>query len=170
MGKGADFALQTIAESIDYCLANVPDSTVTLLLENTAGQGTNVGYRFEHLQTIIAKSAYSDRLGVCFDTCHAFAAGYDLVAEFAYNDTFKKFDDIIGLNRLKVFHLNDSKKAMASRVDRHHQLGQGFIGLEPFYRLVNDNRFAGLPMILETPGDDAHYAYEIKLLKDALKP
>jgi len=170
MGKGDDCALQTIAESLDYCIETVPDSTVMLLLENTAGQGTNVGYTFEHLETIIKRSSYPDRLGVCFDTCHAFTAGYDLIAEAAYNDTFKEFEDIIGLDRLRVFHLNDSKKTLGSRVDRHDQLGKGFIGLKPFYRLVNDDRFAELPMILETPGDDEHYTREITLLKDAIKP
>ncbi|MDO9548769.1 MAG: deoxyribonuclease IV [Candidatus Marinimicrobia bacterium] len=168
MGNGDSFALQTIAESLDYCIETVPDSTVTLLLENTAGQGTNVGYKFEHLETIIKQSSHPKRLGVCFDTCHAFSSGCELITESGYADTFKKFDDVIGLDRLKVFHLNDSKKALGSRVDRHHQLGEGFIGLEPFRRLVNDKRFAGLPMILETPGDDEHYAREIKLLKDAV--
>ena len=170
MGKGDDFALQTIAESLDYCIETVPDSTVMLLLENTAGQGTNVGYTFEHLRTIIDQSQYSNRLGVCLDTCHAFTSGYDLITEAVYNDTFKEFEDIIGLDRLKVFHLNDSKKTLGSRVDRHDQLGKGFIGLKPFYRLVNDERFAELPMILETPGDDEHYTNEIKLLKNAIKP
>ena len=169
MGNGDDFALQTIAESLDYCIETVPDSTVALLLENTAGQGTNVGYTFEQIDTIIQRSSYPDRLGVCFDTCHAFSSGYDLITESGYTDTFKQFDNVIGLDYLKVFHLNDSKKALGAHVDRHQQLGEGFIGMEPFYRLVNDDRFAELPMILETPGDDAHYAREIKLLKDAIK-
>lgn len=168
MGKGVDYALKTIAESLDYCIENVPDSTVMLLLENTAGQGTNVGYHFAHLDTIIRQSAHPERLGVCLDTCHAFAAGYNLAEEAGYRDTFKQFDDIIGLPRLKVFHLNDSKKPLGSRVDRHHQLGRGLIGWQAFYRLVNDERFSELPMILETPGNEAHYAKEIKLLKNRL--
>ena len=170
MGKGDEVALKTIAESLDYCMEAVPDSSTMLLLENTAGQGTNVGYTFEHLRTIIDQSQYSNRLGVCLDTCHAFTSGYDLITEAVYNDTFKEFEDIIGLDRLKVFHLNDSKKTLGSRVDRHDQLGKGFIGLKSFYRLVNDERFAELPMILETPGDDEHYTNEIKLLKNAIKP
>ncbi len=169
MGQGDDFALRVIAESLDYCIEQVTDSSVELLLENTAGQGTNVGYTFEHLRTIIDQCNYPDRLGVCLDTCHAFTAGYDIVDREAYQDTFQRFDDVIGLDRLKVFHLNDSKKALGSHVDRHHQIGEGFIGLEPFYRLINDDRFAKIPMILETPGDDEHYAREIKLLKDAIK-
>lgn len=169
MGKGDDAALQTIAESLDYCMEKVPGSDVSLLLEITAGQGTNVGYKFEHLRTIIDRSQYPSRLGVCFDTCHAFAAGYDIVNEAGYNETFQKFDDIIGLDRLKVFHLNDSKKPLGSRVDRHHRLGEGFMGWEVFYRLVNDERFANLPMILETPGDEEHYGGEIQLLKNACR-
>ena len=169
MGKGDDAGLQIITESLDYCIAEVPDSEVTLLLEITAGQGSNVGYKFEHLKYIIDHSSYPDRLGVCFDTCHAFAAGYNIVDEAGYNDTFQRFDDIIGLDRLKVFHLNDSKKPLGSRVDRHHQLGEGFMGLDVFYRLVSDERFANLPMILETPGDEEHYGGEIQLLKNACK-
>ncbi len=169
MGKGDDKALHTIAESLDYCIEKGPGSDVSLLLEITAGQGSNVGYKFEHLRTIIDRSQYPNRLGVCFDTCHAFAAGYDIVKDAGYNDTFQQFDDIIGMDHLKVFHLNDSKKPLGSRVDRHHQLGEGFMGLDIFYRLVNDERFANLPMILETPGDEEHYAREIQILKDARK-
>ena len=169
MGKGDDYALQAIAESLDDCIERVPDAPVTLCLENTAGQGSNVGYKFEHLRTIIDRSQHPDRLGICFDTCHAFAAGYDLIKETAYKITFQQFDDIIGLDRLKVFHLNDSKKALGSRVDRHHQLGEGLLGMKPFHRLVNDERFRNIPMILETPGNEEHYIKEIKLLKDAIK-
>jgi len=168
MGKGNDYALQIIAESLDHCLAKVPDSNVTILLEITAGQGTNVGFSFEQLQSIIDQCSYPERLGVCFDTCHAYAAGYDIVAESGYHDTFQKFDDIIGLAHLRVFHLNDSTKPLGSRIDRHSQIGEGFIGKEPFFRLINDERFAELPMILETPGDDEHYAREIQLLKEAI--
>ncbi|MCD6441870.1 MAG: deoxyribonuclease IV [Candidatus Marinimicrobia bacterium] len=169
MGKGDDAALQTIAESLDYCIEKVPGSDVSLLLEITAGQGTNVGYKFEHLRAIIDRSQHPARLGVCFDTCHAFAAGYNIVDEAGYNDTFQRFDEIIGLDRLRVFHLNDSKKPLGSRIDRHHRLGEGFMGWEVFYRLVNDERFANLPMILETPGDEEHYGEEIQLLKNACK-
>jgi deoxyribonuclease-4 len=168
MGKGDDYALQKIAESLDYCLVKVPNSTVTLLLEITAGQGTNVGFSFEQLQTILDQSSQPKRLGVCFDTCHAYAAGYDIITESGYRDTFKEFDDIIGLEHLRVFHLNDSTKSLGSRIDRHSQIGKGFIGVEPFIRLINDERFAELPMILETPGEDEHYAREIQLLKEAI--
>jgi len=170
MGKGVDYALKTIAESLDYCIEKVPDSPVTLLLENTAGQGTNVGYHFAQLDAIIRQSAHPDRLGVCFDTCHAFAAGYNLAEESGYQDTFRQFDDIIGIQRLQVFHLNDSKKPLGSHIDRHHQLGEGLIGLKAFYRLIHDERFSEMAMILETPGDEEHYAREIQLLKDHLHP
>ena len=168
MGKGDDDALQKIAESLDYCLAKVPDSAVILLLEITAGQGTNVGFSFEQLQSIIDQASHSERLGVCFDTCHAYAAGYDIATESGYRDTFQKFDDIIGLEHLRVFHLNDSIKPLGSQIDRHSQIGTGFIGMEPFIRLINAERFLELPMILETPGEDEHYAREIQLLKEAI--
>lgn len=169
MGKGEEYCLNIIAESIDYMIENRPDSKVTFVLEITAGQGSNVGYRFEHLQKIIGVSAYPERFGVCFDTCHAYAAGYDIVSFVGYNETFKKFDEIIGLDRLKVFHLNDSKKELGSRIDRHCNLGDGFLGWETFYRIINDERFRDLPMILETPGGDENYAKEIAILKKALK-
>jgi len=168
MGKGVDFALHQIAESLDYAIEQTPDCHSTLLLETTAGQGTNVGNTFEELIQIIKHSAHSDRLGVCFDTCHAFAAGYDLVSQEKYNATFTRFDAIIGLHRLKCFHLNDCKKPLGSRIDRHANLGEGFIGWEVFYRIAGDDRFAGLPMILETPGGDENYTKEIAALKKAL--
>ena len=165
MGKGEDYALKVIAESLDYSIESRPDSKVEFLLENTAGQGTNVGYSFEHLKIIIDQSKYPDRLGVCYDTCHGFTAGYDIVSEEASNRTFDEFDRIIGLDRLHVFHFNDSKRVLGSRIDRHECLGKGQIGWEPFYRLVNDPRFSDLPMILETPGGDENFAREIAALK-----
>ena len=108
---------------------------------------------------------YPDKLGICLDTCHVFAAGYDIISEEKYIDTFNKLDDIVGLDRLKVFHLNDSKKKFGSKVDRHEILGKGFLGWEPFFRLVKDERFVDKPMLLETPGGDENYAREIAELK-----
>jgi len=168
MGKGVEFALHKIAESLDYVIEQTPECHSMLLLETTAGQGTNVGNAFEELRQIIDYSAYPERLGVCFDTCHAFAAGYDLITAEKYYETFACFADIIGLERLRCFHLNDSKKPLGSRVDRHANLGEGFLGWEVFKRIVRDERFSALPMILETPGGDEIFAKEIAALKKML--
>jgi deoxyribonuclease-4 len=168
MGAGVDFAVHKIAESLDYAIEQTPDCRSMLLLETTAGQGTNVGNAFEELRQIIDYSAYPERLGICFDTCHAFAAGYDLITVEKYRETFARFNDILGLERLKCFHLNDSKKPLGSRVDRHANLGEGFLGWEVFKRIVRDERFANLPMILETPGGDDNFAKENAALKSAL--
>jgi len=124
---------------------------VTILLETTAGQGTNLGSKFEHLRDIIAASKNPERFGVCVDTCHIFAAGYPLIDEDDYEQTMSQFDKIIGLQHLLAFHLNDSVKGLASHVDRHAHLGFGTLGLEPFRHIVNDKRFTQTPMYLETP-------------------
>jgi deoxyribonuclease-4 len=121
------------------------------LLETTAGQGTNLGYRFDQLATIRETVEEVERVAVCFDTCHVFAAGYDLRTPEAYAETMAEFDRILGLDLLRCFHLNDSKKGLGSRVDRHQHIGQGLLGLEPFRLLLNDPRFATLPGLLETP-------------------
>jgi deoxyribonuclease-4 len=122
-----------------------------ILLEHTAGQGTNLGHRFEHLAEIIDRLNGSRRIGVCLDTCHLIAAGYDIRSEEGYEQTFRAFGRIVGFSRLKAFHVNDSKKPCGSRVDRHEHIGKGCLGLEPFRRILNDPRFAKLPMLLETP-------------------
>jgi deoxyribonuclease-4 len=122
-----------------------------ILLEHTAGQGTALGATFEQLASIIAKMNDHRRVGVCLDTCHLLASGYDICSPEGYAATFKQFGRLVGFERLKVFHLNDSKKPLGSRVDRHEHIGQGCLGLEPFRRIVNDRRFRGLPMLLETP-------------------
>jgi deoxyribonuclease-4 len=122
-----------------------------VLLEHTAGQGTSLGATFEQLASIIAKMRDHPRAGVCLDTCHLLASGYDLCSPEGYEETFTQFGRLVGFDRLKVFHLNDSKKPLGSRVDRHEHIGQGCLGLEPFRRIVNDRRFRGLPMLLETP-------------------
>jgi deoxyribonuclease-4 len=122
-----------------------------VLLENTAGQGTTLGATFEQLASIIAKMNDHRRLGVCLDTCHLLASGYDICSPEGYASTFAQFGRLVGFDRLKAFHLNDSKRPLGSRVDRHEHIGQGHLGLEPFRRIVNDRRFRDLPMLLETP-------------------
>jgi deoxyribonuclease-4 len=143
--------LESIAEALRGILARRRNGRTMILLEHTAGQGTNLGHRFEHLAAIIERLDGSPRVGVCLDTCHLIAAGYDIVSEAGYRETFRAFDRIVGLDRLKAFHLNDSKRPLGSRVDRHEHIGRGHLGLEVFRRLVNDRRFRGLPMLLETP-------------------
>jgi deoxyribonuclease IV len=143
--------LQLIGEALSQLLAARPRARTQVLLEHTAGQGTNLGHRFEHLAAIIERLDGSPRVGICLDTCHLLTAGYDLCTEHGYADTFRKFDRTVGLDRIKVFHLNDSKKPCGSRVDRHEHIGKGCLGLEPFRRLLNDPRFTRLPMLLETP-------------------
>ncbi|MCA1561091.1 MAG: deoxyribonuclease IV [Acidobacteria bacterium] len=143
--------LRRIAESLRTLLDSRPDGQTLLLLEHTAGQGTNLGHRFEHLAAIIEGVSATPRIGVCLDTCHLLAAGFDICGEAGYAQTFTAFNGIVGLARLKVFHLNDSKKPCGSRVDRHEHIGQGCLGVEPFRRLLSDRRFTKLPMLLETP-------------------
>jgi deoxyribonuclease-4 len=143
--------LRLIAEGLSQLLATRPRARTMILLEHTAGQGTNLGHRFEHLATILEHLGGSRRIGVCLDTCHLLTSGYDLCSPEGYAGTFAEFDRIVGLDRLQVFHLNDSKKPCGSRVDRHEHIGKGCLGLEPFRLLVNDPRFTALPMLLETP-------------------
>jgi deoxyribonuclease IV len=142
-------ALALIAEAIRDVFARRRRQTM-VLLEHTAGQGRTVGYRFDHLSTIIERLDGSPRIGVCLDTCHLIASGYDIVSEDGYRSTFEEFDRIVGLKRLSVFHGNDSKRPYGSRVDRHEHIGQGCLGLEPFRRLMHDARFDGLPILIET--------------------
>ena len=151
LGEGEEFGLKALSESFDFLFENVGAPDVTVLLETTAGQGTNLGYRFEHLRDVIGMSKYPDRFGVCLDTCHVFAAGYDLRTEADCETTFNKFDEIIGLVRLKAFHLNDAKSTYQSRVDRHEHIGDGNIGAAAFAYILNDSRFSKIPLIIETP-------------------
>jgi deoxyribonuclease-4 len=143
--------IRRIIRALNVIHRRTGNLSVTTLLETTAGQGTSIGYRFEHLAHIIEGVFRSERMGVCFDTCHVFAAGYDLSSDRAYARTIKELDETVGLNRVYCFHLNDSLKPLGSRVDRHAAIGAGQIGLEPFRRLVSDKRFFGIPMIIETP-------------------
>lgn len=157
-----DACLDRIAESIN--MAFEVTSGVACVLENTAGQGTNLGYRLEHLAHIIDKVEDKSRMGVCIDTCHAFASGYDLRTAEVTAAFFNKFDSIVGIDKLMGFHLNDAKSKYESRVDRHDSLGIGNIGIEPFKYIMKDPRFDKIPLVLETP-NDAIWAEEVKALK-----
>ena len=143
--------LDLIGDGLGAVLRARPRAKTMILLEHTAGQGTNLGHRFEHLAAILARLNGSPRVGVCLDSCHLIAAGYDICSDDGYRATFEAFDRLVGIDRIRAFHLNDSKKPCGSRVDRHEHIGRGCLGLEPFRRLLNDPRFAALPMLLETP-------------------
>jgi len=157
-----DKCLARIAESINIALAQTEG--VTAVIENTAGQGSNLGFKFEHLAAIIDGVEDKSRVGVCIDTCHAFAAGYDLRTEQATADTFAEFERVVGFQYLRGMHLNDAKSTFGSRVDRHHSLGEGNIGHDAFRWIMRDARFDGIPMILETINPDI-WAEEIAWLK-----
>lgn len=157
--------LKIIAESINIALSKT--TGVTAVLENTAGQGSNLGYRFEHLRTIIDLVDDKSRVGVCIDTQHAFASGYNLIGE-DFDIVWNDFNNIIGFNFLKGMHLNDSKKELASRVDRHETLRNGLLGESPFIRILTDTRFENIPLILETP-DENLWKNEIDWLKNIAK-
>ena len=146
--------IAAVARGLNEVHGRVSASAAHCLLENTAGQGSCLGWKFEQLAAILELIADSDRVGVCFDTCHAFAAGYDLRTANGYQTALQQFDDVVGLSRIKAFHLNDSKKGLGSRVDRHEHIGHGALGLEAFRCLLNDSRCAGVPMYLETPKED----------------
>lgn len=152
-GAGVEAGLVNVTTHLDRVIEQAGDAckSVTILLETTAGQGTGLGYRFEELACILEKTQYSNRLAVCVDTCHIFAAGYDIRTPETYAATFAEFDRIIGIDRIRFFHLNDSKKELGSRVDRHEHIGKGYIGLEGFRCLLNDPRFSRHAMTLETP-------------------
>ncbi|HWQ16067.1 MAG TPA: deoxyribonuclease IV [Roseiflexaceae bacterium] len=154
-GSGEEAGLKRVALALSRLFDAGMGQGVMVLLETTAGQGSCLGYRFEHLTRIIERCSHPERLGVCVDTCHIFAAGYDIRTPEAYAATMEELKRAVGLERVRAFHLNDSLKGLGSRVDRHTHIGEGCIGLEGFRAIVNDPRFAGLPMVLETPkGDD----------------
>ena len=143
-------ALRLVADAIREAFAARPRRRTMVILEHTAGQGRTLGYRFEHLAAIIGHLRGSARIGVCLDTCHLVASGYDIVTDAGYRDTFEAFERIVGLERLAVFHANDSRKPCGSRVDRHEHIGRGCLGEEPFRRILHDRRFEGLAMLIET--------------------
>ena len=146
--------LMRVVEAFDQLFGEVPQFEGRVLVETTAGQGSNLGRTFEELAAIIDSSRFPDKFGVCFDTCHTYAAGYDTATEEGYQDTMAQFDRILGLDRLQCFHFNDSKKGLGSRIDRHEHIGKGELGLNPFRFILNDPRFAAVPKILETPKGD----------------
>lgn len=147
-----DACLDLIAESINITLGKT--TGIVAVIETTAGQGTNLGHRFEHIARIIDGIEDKERAGVCLDTCHSYSAGYDLASEEGYRETWRLFDEIIGAKYLKAIHLNDDMRALGSRIDRHASLGKGTLGEEFFRRFVNDPRFDSMPIILETPDPD----------------
>jgi deoxyribonuclease-4 len=156
--SGEDAGLVRVAGALDEIHARCPNYRVRILIETTAGQESALGHRFEHLARILSLVAAPERLGVCFDTCHVFAAGYPLTPLREYRATMRAFHATVGLKRLKLFHVNDSVREQGSRVDRHAHIGRGQIGLEAFRYLVNDPRFRNRPMILETPKEDGDVA------------
>ncbi|MEO5951374.1 MAG: deoxyribonuclease IV [Chloroflexia bacterium] len=157
MGSGEEVGLARIAAGIERTLSERPDQNVTILLETTAGQGTSLCYAFEHIRDVIGGVSEKNkpRVAVCWDTCHLFAAGIDFTEDYKYERMVETFDRLIGLDKLRAIHVNDSKKGLGSRVDRHDHIGKGMLGLEPFRFIMNDPRLADVPKILETPkGED----------------
>jgi deoxyribonuclease-4 len=163
LGQGEDVGLQMIAESAKRILSNTSGS-VSIAMETTAGQGSNMGYKFEHLRSIIDANEGSPRLRVCLDTCHIFAAGYDIRDKVAYDKTIEEFDRVVGLDRLACIHANDSKHPLGSKKDRHEHIGKGEIGIEAFRLLVNDPRLAHAPIVVETPDADTMHAENVRVL------
>ncbi len=168
LGKGDAWGLKMVAESLDWSLTRAGAPNVYACLENTAGQGTVVGYTFDQLAEVLAHSSFPDRIGVCVDTCHAFAAGYDFRTREGYEAFLRKVDETVGLRRVRAFHLNDSKGSLGDRKDRHENIGRGKLGKEAFRFLVNDERFKDLPGCLEYPGTDAGYKRNLKTLRSLI--
>lgn len=164
VGSGEEAGIKKVIKSLDGLIKSTSGYKVKILLETTAGQGSNLGYKFEHIAEMIAQAKDHHRLGVCFDTCHSYAAGYDIKTKEGYRKSWEEFDKLIGINKLMAFHLNDSKGDLGSRKDRHEHIGKGTLEKEAFKLLLNDKRFIDLPMVLETPKDP-----EMKLDKMNLK-
>jgi deoxyribonuclease-4 len=154
MGAGVDRGVHRVVDGLNRVFADEPQLAVTVLLETTAGQGSTLGRSFEELAAVLGGIEDQTRVGVCFDTCHVFAAGYEIRDEASYAQTMHAFDEIVGLDRLQLFHLNDSKKGLGAKVDRHAHIGEGELGLAPFRFILTDERFRGRPGILETPKDE----------------
>lgn len=164
-GDGEEKGLAIVADNLNIILEKHPDYTIKLLLETTAGQGTGLGHTFMQLQKILENVTKPHHIGVCMDTCHVFAAGYDLRTSETYEATMQQFDDVIGLDQLHAVHLNDSKKGLGSRVDRHENIGKGHIGVRAFRYIMNDPRLVNVPKILETPGGEQNFRENLNLLK-----
>ena len=165
LDTGEMAGIKKIAENIKLCFDKAGVRDVKLLLETTAGQGTNLGYKFEHLRDIIDQSGVEDKLGVCLDTCHVFGAGYDIRTKQDWQSTLNEFDIIIGIPKLKGFHFNDSLNGVGTRKDRHARIGKGEIGTTAFRHIMQDGRFKEIPMILEIPGGTEAYAEDLKVLR-----
>jgi deoxyribonuclease-4 len=170
-GMGEEEGIKVIAESLNIAHEKTQGFEVKSMLEATAGQGTSIGYRFEHLRKIIDLVEDKSRMCVCIDTAHIFAAGYELRDEKKYDETMREFDAIVGLDLLKCFHMNDSKKDLGTRVDRHEHIGKGFIGKQGFSNIMNDKRLFGVPKILETPKekDQKEDLENLKILRKLIK-
>ncbi|MSP64980.1 MAG: deoxyribonuclease IV [Ignavibacteria bacterium] len=171
VGAGEEEGLKKIIESLDIIHDKTKNFKVLSVVEVTAGQGTTLGYKFEQINKIITGVQQKNRMAVCIDTCHIFAAGYDISTEKGYEKTFKEFEEIVGLEKLVAFHVNDSKKGLASKVDRHEHIGKGEIGLLGFKLLMNDERFDHIPKILETPKEEDMLddIENMKILKKLIK-
>lgn len=169
LGAGEDEGLRAVARSLDVVLAACRRARVTPAIELTAGQGSCVGHRFEHLAEMIARVKSPERVAVCLDTCHLYAAGYDIGTPRGYEKTLAEFDRVVGLDKLRAIHLNDSRKPLGSRVDRHAPIGEGFLGLRTFRRLLADPRLREVPKVLETPGGLEAWRRELALLR-GLRP
>jgi deoxyribonuclease-4 len=166
MGSGEEKGIATLVKSLDEAVDKSGGKKGTIILvETTAGQGTNLGWRFEHIRDIIAGVKEPSRFAVCVDTCHLFGAGYSLVNKEIYEKSFEEFDKIIGIDKIHCFHMNDSKQPLSSHKDRHENIGNGHIGNEAFRLLMNDKRFVNIPKILETPGGDDWYRRDLELLR-----
>ncbi len=171
MGTGEAAGIARIIAGLDAAHAATPGYRTLTLVETTAGQGTALGYRFAQLQAILNGVKAPERIGFCFDTCHVFAAGYDIRTAEAYAATMAEFDRLAGLDRIRCFHFNDSKKGLGARVDRHDHIGTGVLGLQAFANILNDPRFAAVPMVLETPkSDDMHEDVEnLRILRSLIR-
>jgi len=169
MGAGESEGLKAVARGLDHVLGRTRGLDVMVLLEVTAGQGSCLGHRFEHMAEVFSRLREPDRVGVCLDTCHLLAAGYDIVSPGGYEAMLAELDHWVGLGKLKAIHLNDSKTPLGSRVDRHARVGEGHLGLATFRRLLNDSRLAGIPMVVETPGPLPEWKKEIALLRSLRK-
>ena len=166
MGAGDDAGLALLAERLDRVADRRPDSRVKIALETTAGQGTSLGWRFEHIAEVFARVAEPNRLSTCFDTCHVHVAGYDIVTEEGFAETWREFDRIVGMQRLVAIHLNDAKKARGARVDRHEHIGKGTIGDTPFLWIVKNRMFADIPKLVETPDAETMHRVNVAHLRD----
>jgi deoxyribonuclease-4 len=167
--SGEEAGMLKLSKSIKKSIESTRDVGVSILLETTAGQGTQLGYRFEHIAYVLDQCNRNPRLGVCLDTCHVFAAGYDISNNRGYQKTIEEFEKVIGWDNLKVIHVNDSKRPLNSRVDRHAHIGEGYIGIDFFANLMNDPRFDDIPLIVETPDPETMHKIQIETLKKLIK-